>query len=73
MNLPLVKFSMIMILPRNKQRIIETRRTEMSMVFQSLVSCHRTILENAAEIRGEAKEQRDEKALQALETGIERL
>jgi glycine betaine/proline transport system ATP-binding protein len=31
----------------NKE-LLETRRTEMSMVFQSLVSSHRTILENAA-------------------------
>jgi glycine betaine/proline transport system ATP-binding protein len=35
------KVLMIMILPaRNKQRTIETRRTEMSMVFQSLVFFH---------------------------------
>jgi glycine betaine/proline transport system ATP-binding protein len=55
----------------NKE-LLETRRTEMSMVFQKFgLLPHRTILENAAfglEIRGEAKEEREVKALQALET-----
>jgi glycine betaine/proline transport system ATP-binding protein len=37
-NLPLVKFSMIMILLETNKELLETRRTEMSMVFQSLVS-----------------------------------
>jgi glycine betaine/proline transport system ATP-binding protein len=55
----------------NKE-LLETRRTEMSMVFQKFgLLPHRTILENAAfglEIRGEEKLERDEKALRALET-----
>jgi ABC-type proline/glycine betaine transport system ATPase subunit len=34
----LVKFSMIMILLETNKELLETRRTEMSMVFQSLVS-----------------------------------
>lgn len=55
----------------NKE-LLETRRTEMSMVFQKFgLLPHRTILENAAfglEIRGEEKKEREEKALQALET-----
>lgn len=55
----------------NKE-LLETRRTEMSMVFQKFgLLPHRTVLENAAfglEIRGEEKQEREEKALQALET-----
>jgi glycine betaine/proline transport system ATP-binding protein len=55
----------------NKE-LLETRRTEMSMVFQKFgLLPHRTILENAAfglEIRGEEKLAREEKAQQALET-----
>jgi glycine betaine/proline transport system ATP-binding protein len=55
----------------NKE-LLETRRTEMSMVFQKFgLLPHRTILENAAfglEIRGEEKEEREVKALKALET-----
>jgi glycine betaine/proline transport system ATP-binding protein len=55
----------------NKE-LLETRRTQMSMVFQKFgLLPHRTILENAAfglEIRGEEKQGREEKALQALET-----
>lgn len=59
----------------NKQ-LLDTRRTEMSMVFQKFgLLPHRTILENAAfglEIRGEPKEQRDEKGMKALKTvGLE--
>ncbi|MFW6259319.1 MAG: quaternary amine ABC transporter ATP-binding protein [Tangfeifania sp.] len=59
----------------NKQ-LLNTRRTEMSMVFQKFgLLPHRTILENAAfglEIRGEPKEQRDEKGMKALKTvGLE--
>jgi glycine betaine/proline transport system ATP-binding protein len=59
----------------NKQ-LLNTRRTEMSMVFQKFgLLPHRTILENAAfglEIRGEPKEQREEKARKALKTvGLE--
>jgi len=55
----------------NKE-LLETRRTEMSMVFQKFgLLPHRTIIENAAfglEIRGEEKLKREEKAKQALET-----
>ncbi|WP_340114320.1 quaternary amine ABC transporter ATP-binding protein [Maribellus mangrovi] len=55
----------------NKQ-LLETRRTEMSMVFQKFgLLPHRTIIENAAfglEIRGEEKLAREEKAKKALET-----
>lgn len=55
----------------NKE-LLETRRTEMSMVFQKFgLLPHRTILENAAfglEIRGEEQQKREEKAKQALET-----
>ncbi len=55
----------------NKE-LLETRRTEMSMVFQKFgLLPHRTILENAAfglEIRGEEKLVREERAIQALET-----
>ncbi|GAB1453471.1 glycine betaine/L-proline ABC transporter ATP-binding protein [Draconibacterium sp.] len=55
----------------NKE-LLETRRTEMSMVFQKFgLLPHRTILENAAfglEIRGEEKQAREFKAQQALET-----
>lgn len=59
----------------NKQ-LLTTRRTEMSMVFQKFgLLPHRTILENAAfglEIRGEPKEQREEKGRKALKTvGLE--
>jgi glycine betaine/proline transport system ATP-binding protein len=59
----------------NKQ-LLNTRRTEMSMVFQKFgLLPHRTILENAAfglEIRGEPKEQREEKGRKALKTvGLE--
>ncbi len=55
----------------NKE-LLETRRTEMSMVFQKFgLLPHRTILENAAfglEIRGEEKQEREAKAQEALET-----
>ena len=59
----------------NKQ-LLNTRRTEMSMVFQKFgLLPHRTILENAAfglEIRGEPIEQRKEKGMKALKTvGLE--
>ena len=59
----------------NKQ-LLNTRRTEMSMVFQKFgLLPHRTILDNAAfglEIRGEPKEKREEKARKALKTvGLE--
>lgn len=52
--------------------LLETRRTEMSMVFQNFgLLPHRSIIENAAfglEIRGEDKESRLAKAQKALET-----
>ncbi|HZL08671.1 MAG TPA: glycine betaine/L-proline ABC transporter ATP-binding protein [Prolixibacteraceae bacterium] len=55
----------------NKE-LLETRRTEMSMVFQNFgLLPHRTILENAAfglEIRGEDKALRLQKAQEALDT-----
>ena len=55
----------------NKE-LLETRRAEMSMVFQKFgLLPHRSILQNAAfglEIRGEEKEKREERAKQALET-----
>lgn len=56
----------------SNKELLETRRTKMSMVFQKFgLLPHRTILENAAfglEIRGEEKESREKKAIQALET-----
>lgn len=56
--------------------LLNTRRFEMSMVFQKFgLLPHKTILENAAfglELRGEPKEEREKKALAALETvGLE--
>ncbi len=59
----------------NKQ-LLNSRRTEMSMVFQKFgLLPHRTILENAAfglELRGEQKKQREEKGKKALKTvGLE--
>src|SRR5690554_2612136 len=55
----------------NKQ-LLQTRRTEMSMVFQKFgLLPHKTILENAAfglEIRGDDKIEREKKAMTALET-----
>jgi len=59
----------------NKQ-LLQTRRTELSMVFQKFgLLPHRTILENAAfglEIRGEEKDVREKKAREALKTvGLE--
>ncbi len=59
----------------NKE-LLETRRTEMSMVFQNFgLLPHRTIIENAAfglEIRGEEKTKRLQKAQEALLTvGLE--
>ncbi|WP_439182829.1 quaternary amine ABC transporter ATP-binding protein [Carboxylicivirga taeanensis] len=56
----------------SNDELLETRRTEMSMVFQKFALLpHRSILENAAfglEIRGEEKEERHKKAQEALET-----
>lgn len=59
----------------NKQ-LLQTRRTELSMVFQKFgLLPHRTILENAAfglEIRGEDKDVREKRAREALKTvGLE--
>ena len=55
----------------NKE-LLQTRRYEMSMVFQKFgLLPHKTILENAAfglELRGESREGREKKARQALET-----
>ena len=52
--------------------LLNTRRFEMSMVFQKFgLLPHKSILENAAfglELRGEPKEEREKKALEALET-----
>src|SRR5690554_4508225 len=52
--------------------LLNTRRYEMSMVFQKFgLLPHKTILENTAfglELRGEVKEDREKKALQALQT-----
>ncbi len=56
----------------DNKALLETRRTEMSMVFQKFALLpHRTIIENAAfglEIRGEDKVKRLELAQEALET-----
>lgn len=56
----------------NNKELLQTRRNEMSMVFQSFgLLPHRTILENATfglELRGEPKEQRDEIGKRVLET-----
>ncbi|MDD3321372.1 MAG: glycine betaine/L-proline ABC transporter ATP-binding protein [Paludibacter sp.] len=56
----------------SNKELLETRRTEMSMVFQNFgLLPHRTILENAAfglEIRDEKKAARLQKAQEALET-----
>lgn len=55
----------------SNESLLETRRTEMSMVFQKFgLLPHRTVLENAAfglEIRGEDKEERLQKAQEALD------
>lgn len=56
----------------SNDELLETRRTEMSMVFQRFgLLPHRPVIDNAAfglEIRGEDKETRYEKAKNALET-----
>jgi len=55
----------------SNESLLDTRRTEMSMVFQKFgLLPHRTVIENAAfglEIRGEDKEKRLAKAQEALE------
>ena len=57
---------------KGHKELLDIRRTEMSMVFQKFgLLPHRTILENVAfglELRGEGKEERTQKAQQALET-----
>lgn len=62
----------INITKEDNKALLETRRTEMSMVFQKFALLpHRSILENAAfglEIRGEEKEKRMAVAQEALET-----
>jgi len=56
----------------SNKELLQTRRTEMSMVFQKFgLLPHKTILENAAfglELRGEPKADREERARKALET-----
>ena len=56
----------------SNKELLETRRTEMSMVFQKFgLLPHRTILENAGfglELRGENKDDRDKRAQKSLET-----
>lgn len=61
---------------QSNEELLDTRRSEMSMVFQKFgLLPHRSVLENVAfglEIRGEAKESRLQKAQEALETvGLE--
>ena len=57
---------------QTNEELLDTRRSEMSMVFQKFgLLPHRTVLENVAfglEIRGEEKESRLAKAQEALET-----
>ncbi|MGQ1889348.1 quaternary amine ABC transporter ATP-binding protein [Thermophagus sp. OGC60D27] len=57
---------------QSNEELLDTRRTEMSMVFQKFgLLPHRSVLENVAfglEIRGESKESRLQKAQEALET-----
>lgn len=56
----------------NNKELLQTRRNEMSMVFQSFgLLPHRTILENATfglELRGDLKEQCEEIGMRVLET-----
>ena len=57
---------------KNHKELLDIRRTEMSMVFQKFgLLPHRTVLENVAfglELRGESKEDREQKAQEALDT-----
>ncbi|GGH30374.1 glycine betaine/L-proline ABC transporter ATP-binding protein [Sphingobacterium alkalisoli] len=57
---------------KNHKELLDVRRTEMSMVFQKFgLLPHRTIVENVAfglELRGEDKQSREKKALEAIET-----
>lgn len=59
----------VTVMPRNE--LIDLRRHEMSMVFQSFALMpHKTVLQNAAfglEVAGTEREAREERALQALE------
>jgi glycine betaine/proline transport system ATP-binding protein len=67
---------MIMILLETNKELLETRRTEMSMVFKVWFLPHRTILENAAfglEIRGETKGNEMKKPIGTRNRRIERL
>lgn len=56
----------------NRRKLIELRRHEMSMVFQSFALMpHKTVLENAAfglDVSGTSKEERERRALDALDT-----
>lgn len=55
-----------------RRELIELRRTEMSMVFQSFALMpHKTVLDNAAfglEVAGIKREEREQRALEALDT-----
>ncbi len=55
-----------------RHELIELRRTEMSMVFQSFALMpHKTVLDNAAfglEVAGIKREEREQRALEALDT-----
>lgn len=56
----------------NRRKLIELRRHEMSMVFQSFALMpHKTVLENAAfglDVSGTSKEERERRAIDALDT-----
>ena len=56
----------------NNNELLQTRRNEMSMVFQNFgLLPHRTVLENAAfglELRGDSQEKREEVGMRVLET-----
>ncbi len=56
----------------NNKELLQTRRNEMSMVFQSFgLLPHRTVLDNATfglELRGDSKEKREEVGMRVLET-----
>ncbi|HZJ80472.1 MAG TPA: glycine betaine/L-proline ABC transporter ATP-binding protein [Dysgonamonadaceae bacterium] len=56
----------------NNTQLLQTRRNEMSMVFQNFgLLPHRSVLENATfglELRGDSKEKREEVGMRVLET-----